>query len=428
MRKIVTTSFLLLILITGCSNSSGISDISGISGVEPNSTAVIEPTSLPGGTTADSTVSRGDVTLTIWIPDDYSNNTNEQIKDLLEDRLNTYEQSNTGINIDLRMKNVKDQENLMDLLNTTSIVAPSILPDIILLTRNDLETGALKGLLVPITPDQNVIPFSQFYSGFETLGNLQGSVFGIPAAGDAMLAISRSGFEGNISTWEEIMEGDFFLEANLNDPNGTLFIALYQSAGGKLTDEKGKPHLDKEALTTFLEFIRIVKTDGSFTNGSLLVSDWNEVAKKFGSGEGDLELNWYSVAKRNGETPLQYQAIPGLIDGSASMVTGWYWAIANPAPERQTATNDLLSFLSQPDFSSTWSSSAGYLPVIDQEWTVSDPNMDDLQVILTKVQPLPETSTSITIGPVIRDSAIRAFSTKDAIEEIVGSALARINQ
>ena len=428
MRKLITTSLLILLLAAGCSVNTGVISDAAIPTSDQDGNNRTESTLQPGSSPTAFAGNREPISLTIWVPDDFAIKSNEQVQNLLVDRLKTFEQANSGISIDIRFKNVKNQENMMELLNTTSRVAPSILPDIVLLNRNDMETAALKGLLIPIDDAAAVNNLPQIFSGFEALGKVQGSIFGVPAAGDVLLILSKDGGEGSVSSWEEILDSDSLLGANLNDPNGTFFLALYQSAGGKLTDEKGKPYLDQDALTKLLVFVRDAKTGGTFTSWSLLVSDWMEVSKRFESGEGDLEVNWFSHSNRTVNDKVNYYAIPGLAENKASMLTGWYWASVNPAPESQAATNELLSFLSQPVFASTWSSTAGYLPVSNQMWPVTDYDMTTLQEIMNTAQPLPETSILITVGPVIRDSAMRAFSTKDDIEEIVISALARINQ
>jgi ABC-type glycerol-3-phosphate transport system substrate-binding protein len=428
MHKQIATSLLILLLVAGCSIRTGFDGNDAFSASDQDGNTGTESTLQPGSSPTAFAAIIEPISLVIWVPDDFAIKSNDQAQKLLVDRLKTFEQANTGISIDIRFKNVKNQENMMELLNTTSRVAPSILPDIVLLSRNDMETAALKGLLIPLDAETAVNPFPQTFPGFEALGKVQGSTFGLPAAGDVLVILSRDVGEGIVSTWQEILDSDSVLGANLNDPNGTFFLALYQSTGGKFTDEKGKPFLDQDALTKLLVLVREAKTKGAIMSWSLLVSDWMEVSSRIESGEGDLEVNWFSYSNRTANDQVNYYAIPGLADNPASLLTGWYWTSANPAPERQAATKELLSFLSQPVFASTWSSTAGYLPVSNQMWPVNDYDMTTLQEIMNKAQPVPETSIMITVGPVIRDSAIRAFSTKDDIEEIVISALARINQ
>ena len=79
----------------------------------------------------------------------------------------------------------------MELLNTTSRVAPSILPDIVLLDRKDMEIAALKGLLVPMDAYLMDGIENESLPGFISLGRLQGSLFGLPAAGDVLLLVGN---------------------------------------------------------------------------------------------------------------------------------------------------------------------------------------------------------------------------------------------
>jgi hypothetical protein len=367
-------------------------------------------------------------TLILWVPDDFAVNSGEQVQKLLIDRLDAFEIDHPGISIDLRFKNVKQKENMMDLLNTANRVAPSVLPDVILLNRSDMETAAIKGLLVPF---ENFPPSGEIqgiFAGFETPGKLQGSTFGIPAAGDGLFVIDKK-FDGEqLPAWKDILSSSLKIGMNLNDPNATVFIALYLSAGGELTDENGKPHIDQAIFTQLLTFIRETRIQSAFPDWSLLASDWTEVSKRFENGESDMEINWYSSTIKNGLDQYRYHALPGLSDSSATKLSGWYWSIANPALDRPSIRMELLSFLSKPVFASPWSNIAGYLPVSNQEWPIFGSSSTEMQAVLDSAKPVPDTSIMITVGPVIRDAAIRAYTTSDNIDEIVASAIARINQ
>lgn len=368
------------------------------------------------------------VTLTIWIPDNFARNSSEQVQKLLGDRLATFVKANPDIKVDLRFKNIGSKDNMMELLNTTSRVAPSILPDIVLLERQDMEIAALKGLLVPLDAylmdgiENDSIP------GFISLGRLQGSLFGLPAAGDVLLMVGTKNNRTPIKSWQDVSTSGLKIGTNFNDPNGTTSMSLYLSAGGSLADENGKPHLDPDALTNLINMVRGAREFSVFPEWSIISSDWNEVTRHFMDGDTDLEINWYSSLNNSSLEQYSYQPVPGLTEKTASTLTGWYWSVANPAQDRQAASKQLLTFLYQPIFSSTWSNTAGYLPVTSQPWPQTDVNLQSLQSILNSAEPLPDTSIMITLGPVIRDAVIRAYSTSDTVEEIIASAIARINQ
>ena len=428
MRYILTILLGFLLILSGCSGTY--KPESTINLLTPNPVIMTTPpdTAHPGEIQTGEPNDNKPVTLIMWVPDDFTVSSSEQVQKLLIDRLDTFEKANPGIIVDLRFKNVKLKESMMDLLNTTSRVAPSVLPDVILLNRSDMETAALKGLLVPFDDYPVSGVTTGVFPGFEDPGKLQGSTFGVPAAGDALVVIDKKYSGEQLPTWKDILNSSLQIGVNLNDPNATVFIALYLSAGGALTDEKGKPHLDQTVFTQLLTFIRETRSQSVFSDWSLLASDWVEVSKRFNDGESDMEINWYSSTPKTGLDQYSYHGLSGLSNSSATILTGWYWCMANPASDRQSSREDLLSFLSQAVFASSWSNMAGYLPVSNQEWPLSGPSSSELQSILGSAQPLPETSIMITLGPVIRDAVIRTYTTSDNIDEIAAAAIARINQ
>jgi len=428
MRTVLTLLLGLILILSGCSgiNQPGVIKTPDTS--NPVSTATPQQPAENGAIQTEEPIDNKPVTLILWVPDDFAVSSGEQVQKLLIDRLDAFEIDHPGISIDLRFKNVKQEENMMDLLNTANRVAPSVLPDVILLNRSDMETAAIKGLLIPFDNFQAGAEIKGIFPGFADPGNIQGSTFGVPAAGDGLFVIDNEFSRETLPSWKEILSSTLKIGVNLNDPNATVFIALYLSAGGQLTDENGKPHLDQDIFIQFLTFIRETRIQSAFPNWSLLASDWTEVSKRFENGESDMEINWYSSTIKNGLDRYTYHALPGLSDSSATNLSGWYWSIANPAPDRPSIRMELLSFLSQPVFASPWSYTAGYLPVSNQEWPIFDSSSTELQAVLDSAKPLPDTSITITVGPVIRDAAIRAYTTSDNIDEIAASAIARINQ
>jgi multiple sugar transport system substrate-binding protein len=417
----------ILITISGCAGSQKNENPSG---VVPTLQTTSSPTGNPPNTSAITPTGSTDqsITLTLWIPDNFAINSREQVQKLLGDRVISFVNSNPDIKVDLRYKNIGPQENMMELLNSTSRVAPSILPDVVLLNRNDMEIAALKGLLVPLDGYLANGIENEAYPGFMNLGRLQGSIFGLPAAGDALLLVGKTDRDLPVQTWQDFIKSGLKIGTNFSDPGSTASISLYLSAGGLLADSSGKPHLDQEALTHLITMIRNTREHSVFPEWTILASDWTEVSKHFQDGDTDFEINWYSSTTGINSGSYTYQDLPGLVDKSASTLNGWYWSVANPAPERLSACKELLAYLYQPVFAATWSDTAGYLPVSGQQWPQTDAVHQNLQSILNTAEPLPDTSIMITVGPVIRDAVIRAYTTYDPIDEITAAAIARINQ
>lgn len=424
----IKTIFAILIVILSSGCAGGIIQRNPIGN---NPTAL--PSETPQGNgaaegTQSAPVANNPVTITLWIPDNFAITAREQVQKLLDDRIRAFTQTNPDIKVDLRYKNIGTQENMMELLNTTSRVAPNILPDIVLLHRNDMEIAALKGLLVPMDAYVVNSEANEPYRGYSSLGKLQGSLFGLPAAGDALILIGAKPNSPQYSGWDEIFSSGTEIGTNFSDPGSTTAVALYISAGGLLVDESGKPHLDKEALTKLVTTIRLAKEHSVFPEWTVLSSDWVDVSKHFQSGDPNFEINWYSSARSSNLIDYSFQALPGLDTKPATVLTGWYWSVANPAPERQAACRKLLSSLYEPVFADIWSDTAGYLPISSQTWPQTDAIHQQLQKILNNAQPLPDTSILITVGPVIRDAVIRAYTTNDPVEVIAAAAIARINQ
>ena len=83
------------------------------------------------------------------------------------------------------------QGGLLDALTATNAAAPGALPSLILLNRQDMETAALKGLILPLDDMTAVMGSTDWYPYAQDLARLQGSIFGLPFAGDALALVYR---------------------------------------------------------------------------------------------------------------------------------------------------------------------------------------------------------------------------------------------
>lgn len=367
------------------------------------------------------------LTLVIWLPDSYAVHNGDQVQNLLGERLETFQSNYPEISVDLRLKNITNRESLLELLNTTNRAAPALMPDLVLLNQGDLETAALKGLLVPLESTTSETPPAVTLPVFGQPGRIQGSTFGFPAAGDALLVTGEPGSQGSMNSWGALASSGKSMSVNLNDPLAVVVSMLYIADGGRISDDQARPYLDPDTLTGVLTTLRSAAESGLFSENSLLAAEWEDISREYDSGRTDLQVNWYSSILPG--TPVEsYYGLPGIRQGIASLATAWFWASSTSDTAKIAARDQLLAYISNPDFSSPWSIAAGYLPVADEYWASSSSSLAPVGAILKNAIPLPENTILVTLGTILRDAAMRACTTSDPIEEIVTAATARINQ
>jgi len=108
-----------------------------------------EPT-VPQATQASTTPTTTPTTsLIVWVPPDFIG-INDSAKQLFTDQLLTYDAAHPETTIVLEQKTVVGQGGILNYLRTGRNVAPSILPDLIVLPADQVATAAADELIYPL--------------------------------------------------------------------------------------------------------------------------------------------------------------------------------------------------------------------------------------------------------------------------------------
>jgi len=169
--------------------------------------------------------------LTLWVPAEMDPALDTEASRLFVNRLQLFSDLNNDIEINVRVKAVSGAGGLLDSLTATSAAAPDALPDLIALSRPDLENAALKGLIFPLDGLTEIPDDTDWYDFTRDMALLQGSTFGIPFAADSLILVYRSTILPEIpADWFEIIDSGTVLAFPAGSDQQLFLTALYQSA------------------------------------------------------------------------------------------------------------------------------------------------------------------------------------------------------
>src|SRR5688500_8176659 len=219
----------------------------------PTRTAVVPstPPPLPTGTAPAEPRSSG---LRVWLPAQFNLAAENPAAELLAERLAEFESQHSDLPIEVRVKQAEAEGDMLNALSVTSAAAPGALPDLVLLSRPDLELAALLGLLHPIDGLSTALDDPNWYSYAQQLAHIQNTGYGLPFLGDTLVLIYYPEL-GQIVTWDDVLasEGDAVFPSG--DAQGLIGLSLYASAGGEILDSQGLPMLDQETLVRVLTLL-----------------------------------------------------------------------------------------------------------------------------------------------------------------------------
>lgn len=343
--------------------------------------------------------------LRIWLPPQFNPNSNNPAAALLKGRLNNFEADHPGLQIEVRVKSESGDADLLNSLAVTSMAAPGALPDLIALPRHSLESAAQKGLIKPLDVSEET-QNPEWYPYAQQLSEIDGTRYGLPFAGDALVMIYRPDLVW-IKSWDDILLSDSQLVFAGADPSAQVALSLYASAGGVLTDAQGKPALDQDILIKVLELFLKGRGVTLFPDAAKNISTDDQVLQEYRNNRADIGILHFSRFRASQDG--LYQPLMGLgEDPHFTFSNGWMWALTGQTPEKQQLAMDLAEYLTEDEFLSPWITDAGYLPT--RRITNSEQVDETVQDVIQAAQPTPSADVVAVLGPLLQEAVIRVLN------------------
>ena len=410
--------------------SLGIFFSAGCASLDPFLASLTPPTPVPTRTprqtptppalpTSTVPVEPETSSLRVWLPAQFNLATENRAAELLTQRLQEFESQYSDLKIEVRIKTAETDGEILNALSTTSAAAPGVLPDLVLLSRSDLEMAAQLGLLHPIDGLSTSLDDPNWYDYAQQLAHIQNTAYGLPFLGDTLVLIYYPEL-GQVVTWEDIVASEGGLVFPAGNPQALVGLSLYVSAGGEVLDAQGLPMLDQETLVRVLTLIE-EGVSKEITSPSLAnVTNEAQTLQIYRSGSANKAIVWY-LSYRSAEdgaiTPL-----PGLGETSFSYATGWVWALAGSDPEKQQLAVELAEFLVAEDFIAEWTNVTGYLPTRP---SIVDDGDRALTAIIESAHPLPSRDVLAVLGPLMQEALTRVLNGEQP-EDVAGSIMEKL--
>lgn len=303
-------------------------------------------------------------TILIWWPGSLYPTANSPAARVLRDQLDAYRTLNAKT-ISIRVKRDDGLGGILETLQSGSLVAPSTMPDLTLMRRNDLVQAASVKLLASI--DVSTFSPDDLFSSGLSLGRVNGTQYGLPYTLELQHAIYRTSTLATPPlTLDDLLKSDqayLFPAGTPKGVNNTL-LAQYLAAGGRLADEKGTSTLDLAPLQSVLRFYEQAAAN-KLTGAQLLdytaSSQYLPLLTNGKANIGQIDSTSY-LAQRANLTGIATTAVPLPAGGAVVQVDGWLWVVTTTDPDRQAQALGVLAWLMRPDQQGRFTQAFGMLP------------------------------------------------------------------
>jgi multiple sugar transport system substrate-binding protein len=409
---------IFLSLLTGCANISALLSTPEPATVSPSTNT---PTATPTATITPTITPGGPHTLRLWVPPQFDPAAGTPASTLLQKRLDEFATRRPGLQIEVRVKAESGTSGLLNALTDTRSAAPSIMPDLVALSRADLESATAKGLLHPLDGLTTLPDDPDWYPYAREMAHIQNSTYGLPFAGDALALV---GYRYPMpSVWSDIKK-DMLLIFPAADPHALFTLSLYLSAGGTLQDDQGHLTLDENIMGQILSLYQPLIENGLLPPNIVDYQDDEQAWNAFREQRGNLVVSWTSRFLKEQTLPLALAPLPALETGQYTLATGWSWALAGSNTDNQPLAVELAEFLSDSQFLAEWTQAAGYLPT--RPAALSSWSDARTQTILSQAAEsanlVPGEDLLVTVGPLFSEAVLSVLNGDQLPAEAAKSA------
>ncbi len=334
--------------------------------------------------------------LRIWLPPEFDPAADTDAGEILRARLDTFQKRRPDLVLEVRIKALGGQAGLLNALLTTQYAAPEAMPDLVALTRPDLERAALAGILHPIDGLSTLLDDPDWFPYARPLAHIQNSAYGLPFAADLFgLAYRPAEDAPALPTVESLLAQETQIIFPADNTQAQLSHCLYPASGALMRNEQGLPSLAEEELTSLLSFYQ----SESFSATSADLQDQEALWEAFNAQPETAAAVWVSEFMEKAPADAEIAPIPAPNGVRCSLASAWVWALAGSSPDLESAAVELAEYLSDSEFLAAWTAATGSLP---PRPTALDENQTALHELSLVAQPIPSNDITESLGEIFR--------------------------
>lgn len=362
-------------------------------------------TAAPGTPEAPTSAAPG--VLRLWLPPEFTPDASTPGGQALTAQLQAFERAHPGLLIELRTKAESGPGGLLNALVTAANVAPSVLPDVVALRRDDLALAAEAGLIAPLELFVPAEMLADFYPYAQSLGRVNGVWVGLPFAGDARVLVYSTNFYPEPPVvWSEVDVGVYMVPGG--EPTALALLSGYLARGGTLLDDAGAIHLDTGVLAAVLEEYQTLKSDGRLPVNTLDYVDAAGTWLAFRQRQAALVATSARqfLAEQAEMTAVAMTLLPTAGQPSLALADGWSWALVSAAPEPHPLAAELVTYLLAPEQHAQWTEASAVLPTRAATlagWQTAGLGAQ-VSAVLAKAQLQPAGPVLAVVGPALRQA------------------------
>jgi ABC-type glycerol-3-phosphate transport system substrate-binding protein len=371
--------------------------------------------------------------LTIWTTESFSPTQAITSGQVLAQAVESFEAGHPETRVEFILKKPYGKGGILDFLLTTEAVVPALLPDLVLVDVDELDTAIQAGIAQPlddlISPDlvTDLYPFSRAASTFD------GQLYGLQFQADLdHLAYNAGQLTVPPRSWPGVLSnpGPYAFPAGgqaglVNDGFLTQYLAVRPwPANG---DPDGT-FLEFDSLTAVLQYYQDGVSRGVFPTDILNYHSTDDSWRVYLAGDATLtHVSAHDYLVDRDQLPSTAMApIPAINGPGAPISRGWALALIASDPTRQSLAVEFMTQLMSPQTNADWNKAAGYLPTRQAAlalWDEEDSYTRFTSQQLETAQPRPRLENYTQVAAALQEAVEAIISGSATPEEAAAQAI-----
>lgn len=414
--------FFLLALLSGCNQTSP--------AINPEPIDDLNTSDSEANTAEEVESPESDVQkLVLWTPSffDPEPSVATVASNILKDAYDQFKRENPKSSIEVQTKSEQGGSTLYEYISSAHKVAPSILPDIIMVESQRLWAIVDQKLILPLSIDERST-LDEMYKFSQEAVTYKGEAYGIPYTANILHTVQpRQGVVDSESaplptTWQDLSDTGIpyiFPAGGRNGQSNDTILLQYVGAGGMLSADSSATDAPT-ALVDVLNFTARHTYSQTILAYSDIDSIWLSSTTDL-SGLIEISSNRY-LEQRVTLNNFAFGPTPTKSGQTKTVGRVWAFAILSEEPEQRQLALKLIKHLVNPSVLGSWSYEAKRLPTQRkalERWGTDDTYYAFAHQQLESAIALPNGTAFVGFSSDIHDALLAVLSGEISAEKAV---------
>ena len=379
------------------------------------------------------------ITLTFWTVEPVSPLADGESGEFFQASLEAFERDNPDIRVELLVKKASGKGGVVDFLRTGGEVAPSILPDVVVMDATVLSqayaddlTQSLDGRL-----DRSIV--QDLLPAARRMGTVEDTLAGVPLGIEMEHTVYNTlTYTSTMVLWADVLTQSnayVFPAKGINGLVNDITLSQYFTSGGELVDDEGQPTIDDRVLQDVLEFYRQAREKGILPDAILETATTEELWPVY--LEGTARVSQVSVRQFLTDRELLNNTAVGPLpmqettNTAAGVMHGWVLVLITEDVDRHDAALRLMEFFLSTGQNANWNRINKSIPVRDtafQQLAGDDPYWLFLTEQLNTARPEPRFPGYDRVGRILQQAVEQVLRGEATPEEATLTAIDALAQ